>query len=139
LTIRTASPVRDFCLVDLIAVVVVRRETGGVADRAVDVDHTSADSADQMVMVVADAILEASRRSRWLNAADQTFGDEDAEGVVHRLKRDRPDLGPDSCSHRVGRDVGLTRYRPQDSESLSGDLNAALPKEIGRVSDHESS
>ena len=59
--IRTAPPVGDLGLVDLVALVVDRRETGRRADRAVDVDQTAADAADQMVVVVADAILEASR------------------------------------------------------------------------------
>ena len=61
LAIRAASPVRDLGLVDLIAVVVVGRETGGFANRAVDVHDAPADSTNQVVMVVADAILEARR------------------------------------------------------------------------------
>ena len=59
--IRTATPVRDLGFVDLVAPVVDRRETRGGADHAVDVDHTAADSADQMMVVVADPILEARR------------------------------------------------------------------------------
>jgi hypothetical protein len=59
--IRTATPVGDLGLVDLVAPVVGRRETGGRADRAVDVDDTPAHPADQMMVVVADPILEASR------------------------------------------------------------------------------
>jgi hypothetical protein len=89
-----------------------------------------------MVVVVADPILEASRRPGGLNAADEAFGDEDAEGVVHRLERDGADLGPDNLGHAVGRDVGLTRDRPQDSQSLGRNLDTALPKEVGRVSVH---
>jgi hypothetical protein len=58
---RTAPPVDDLGLVDLVAFVVDRRETGREADGAVDVDGTSADAADQMVVVVADPILEARR------------------------------------------------------------------------------
>ena len=57
--IRAASPVGNLRLIDLIAVIVVRREAGRFADRAVDVHHAPADSTNQMVMVVADAILEA--------------------------------------------------------------------------------
>jgi len=57
--IRTAAPVRDFGFIDLVATVVSRRETWRIADRAVHVDHASTDSADQMVMVVADAIFES--------------------------------------------------------------------------------
>jgi hypothetical protein len=82
-TIRTAPPVGDLGLVDLVAHVVDRRETGGGADRAVDVDQAAADSTDQMVMIVADSILEASRGSGGLNAPDKAFGKQDAEGVVH--------------------------------------------------------
>jgi hypothetical protein len=114
----------------------MRGETGGLADGAVDVDHAPADSTDQMMMVVADPILEASRRSGGLNATDQAFGDQDAEGVVHRLQRDGTDLRPDGLGHGIGRDVWRIRDRPQDSQSLGSNLNAALPKEIGRFSSH---
>ena len=61
LAVGTASPVRDLGLVDLIAVVVVGRETRSFANRAVDVHDAPADPTDQMVMVVANAILEARR------------------------------------------------------------------------------
>jgi hypothetical protein len=61
LAIGTAAPVGDLGLVDLVAPVVVRRETRGSADCAIDVDHTAADSTDQMMVVVADPSLEASR------------------------------------------------------------------------------
>ena len=89
-----------------------------------------------MVMVVADPILEASRGSGGLNAPDQPLGDQDAEGVVHRLQRDGTDLGSYSLGHGIGRDVGLPRHRPQDSQTLSRHLDAALPKEVSRVSRH---
>jgi hypothetical protein len=89
-----------------------------------------------MVVVVADPILESGRRSGGPNAPDQALGDQNAEGVVHRLERDGTDLGPDDLGHGVGRDVGLTRYRPQDSQSLGRHLDAALPKEVGRVGGH---
>jgi hypothetical protein len=65
-----------------------------------------------MVVVVADPILEASRCPGGLNAPEEAFGDQDAKGVVHRLEGDGADLCPDDLGHAVGRDVGLTRYRP---------------------------
>jgi hypothetical protein len=126
--IRTAPPVDDLGLVDLITLVVGRRETRGGADRAIHVDHTTADPADQMVVVVADPILEASRRSGGLNAPDETLGDQDGERVVHRLQRDSTNLGPDGLGHGVSRDVGLTRHRVQDSQSLGRHLNTVLSK-----------
>jgi len=58
--LRTTPPVGDLGLVYLVAHVVNRRQTGRGADRARDVDHTAADSANQMMVVVADPILEAS-------------------------------------------------------------------------------
>jgi hypothetical protein len=134
--IRTAPPVGDLSLIDLVALVVHRRETGGGADRAVDVDQTTADSTDQMVVVVADPVLEASRCPGGLNAPEEAFGDQDAEGVVHRLERDGPDLGPGDLRHFVGRDVGVTRDRSQDGQSLGRDLNTALPKEVSRGRSH---
>jgi hypothetical protein len=134
--IRTAPPVGDLRLVDLVAPFVDRRETRGGADCAVDIDETAADSTDQMMMVVADAILEAGRRAGRLNAPDQAFGDQDAEGVVHRLQRDGADFSPDDLGHAVGRDVGLARDRLKDGQSLRRHLDTALPKEVGRVSGH---
>ena len=59
--IRTPPPVGDLSLIDLVTPVVERRETGGRANGAVDVDQTAADSTNQMVVVIADPILEASR------------------------------------------------------------------------------
>jgi len=80
--VRTPAPVGDFGLVDLVPTVVGRRETRCGANRAVDVDHSTADAADQMVVVVADAILESSRRTGRLNAPDELLGDQDTERVV---------------------------------------------------------
>jgi hypothetical protein len=59
--IRTATPIGDLGLVDLIALVVARGETRGGADCAVHVNHTPAASTNQMMVVVPDTILEASR------------------------------------------------------------------------------
>jgi hypothetical protein len=61
LAIGTTAPVRDLGLVDLVPHVIDRRQTWRGAGRAVDVDDTAADFADQMMVVVANPILEASR------------------------------------------------------------------------------
>jgi hypothetical protein len=87
-----------------------------------------------MMVVIAYAIFEASRRSGGLNAPDESFGDQNAEGVVHRLERDSADLGSDRLGHAVGCHVRLTRDGTQHSQSLGSHLNAALPQELGRVS-----
>ena len=66
--------------------VVGRRETGRGTNRAVYVNETAADSTDQMMMVVADPILEARWRTGGLNAPDEALGDQDVQSVVHRLQ-----------------------------------------------------
>ena len=89
-----------------------------------------------MVVVVADTILEARRRSGGLNAPEQTLRYQDAQGVVHRLERNGANLGPDGFGYGVGRDVGLTSYGTHDGQPLGRDLNAAFAEEITRVSGH---
>jgi hypothetical protein len=86
-----------------------------------------------MMMVIAYAIFEAGRGSGRLNAPQHAFGNQQAEGVVDRLERDRADLGPDGFSHGVGRDVRLPCHRSQHRQSLGGDLNTKLTEEISRV------
>jgi hypothetical protein len=115
---RTAPPVGNFRFVDFVAPGVRRRQAGSKAHRAVDVDHTAADPTDQMVVVVPDAGLEASRRAGRLNAPDDAFTDQDAECVVHRLERDRPDLRPHSLGYAIRGDMRLTRHHPQHSQPL---------------------
>ena len=88
-------------------------------------------------MIVADAIFETRGRARRLNTPDQALGDQQAEGVVHRLQRDGADLVPDDLGHGVSRDVRMTCDRPQYGESLGGDLNTALAKKVGGVGTHE--
>jgi hypothetical protein len=86
-----------------------------------------------MVVVVADAILEASRRPRRLNAPQEAAGDKDAKRVVDRLVRDRSDLRSDHFRYPVSRDVRLIRHRTQHPQSLRGDLNTVLTKELNGV------
>jgi len=59
--VRTTPPVRDFGLVNLEALGVHRRETRRDADDALDVDHATADAADQVVVVVTHPILDPGR------------------------------------------------------------------------------
>ena len=71
--LRAGAPVDHFRFLDVETVVVRRVEAGRFADGAVDIDRFSASSADEMVMVVADAILEQRGRTGWLNATNDTL------------------------------------------------------------------
>jgi hypothetical protein len=88
------------------------------------------------MVVVANPILEPRRRSGRLDATDQPLGDQDAKGVVDRLERDGSDPGSDDFRDAIGGDVGLTRDRAEDRQSLGGDLDPALAKEGCRVRGH---
>jgi hypothetical protein len=134
--IWTSAPVRDLGLVDLVAVVVRRRETRSGADGAIDIDDTAADATDQMMVIVADAILESRRRTSGLNPTNQALGDQHAECVVDRLKRDGADLGPHRLGNGIGSDVRPPRDGAQNSQSLRRHLDTALSKEVCRVGRH---
>jgi hypothetical protein len=137
--IGTAAPIGDLGLVDLVALVVGRGETRGLASRALDVHDATADAADQVMVVVANAILVASRRTCRLDASENLLRDQHVEGVVDRLQRDRADLRSDRVCYCVGRDVRMHGNNAQDGQPLRGDLDSASPKEIGRVGRHERS
>jgi hypothetical protein len=89
-----------------------------------------------MVMVVTDTIFEARRRARRLDAPDEPFGGQQIERVVDRLQRDRADLGPHGVSHVPSRGVRQIRDGAQHGQSLRGDLDAVLAKEIGGIGRH---
>lgn len=134
--LRTTAPVSDLGFVNLVAPVVGGRQTGRGTDRARDVHDAAADSTDQMVVVVADPVLEARRGPGGLNAPEKPFAHKDPEGVVDRLQRDGPYLGPDDVGDFVGREVRPTGECTQHGEPLRGDLDAALTKQIRLVGGH---
>lgn len=136
LAIRTSSPVSDLGLVDFVALVIGCGEAGRRADRAVDVNHTPADSTDQMMVVVADPVFEPGRRPGRLNPPDEVFGDQDAQRVVDRLKRDRADLSPDDLGYMVRSAVWLSCNRAKHREPLSRNLKTTLTKELSGIRGH---
>jgi hypothetical protein len=89
------------------------------------------------MVVVADPILEARGRAGGLDAPDQPFGDENGEGIVDGLERDRPDLRSHDVGDGVSRDVRLSGNGSKDRQPLRGDLNAALPEKICRIGRHQ--
>ena len=92
-TTRAVAPVNNFGFVDFESVVVVGSQTGHLAGCTVDVEHHPAASADQVMVVVTDAVLIASCRAGGLDPANQVLVDQDAERVIDRLARDRAELG----------------------------------------------
>ena len=75
-----------------------------------------------------DGIVGASVRAIRRSLRRRRAGGSERDGAT--------DLSPDHLGPGVGRDMGLPRYRPQDSQSLRRHLNTALPKEVCRVDGH---
>ncbi len=135
--VGTPPPVDDLGFVDLEALIVHGHQARGRPDGAFDVGEPAADPADQMVVVVAEPLLVARRRTERLNPPDQTRADQEAQSVVDGLQRDRTDLGPDRLRDLVGGDVRSAGDRPQHRETLRGDLNSAFAEKAARVLVHE--
>ncbi len=66
--LRAGAPVNDFRFLDVETVVMRRVEARRLADGTVDIDRFPARSADQMMMIVTDAILKQRGRASRLNA-----------------------------------------------------------------------
>ena len=64
-----------------------------------------------------------------LDAPEQPLVGEHGERVVHRLLRDRAQLGGDPGVDLVGGAVGVLRHDPEDGQALGGDLQTVLAEE----------
>jgi len=104
---RAQAPIDDFGLVDGEAVVVACRQAGASTDRAVDVDDPVALSADQVMVVVVDAVLVTRRGSHRLNATQKPAFAQRVQRVVHRLARDRTNV----LAHQIDDVVGCCFVR----------------------------
>ena len=84
-------------------------------------------------MVVVDPVLVTSRRTRRLDTPNQPLLGQGAESVVHRLTRNSTDLAPHDLLNVVRRAMRSTRHRPQDSQTLSRNLNTVLAEKTDEV------
>ena len=125
---RGRCPVDHLGLVDAEAMVVVRVQARGRADGAIDVLGLAAAATDEVVVVVADAVLVAGGRVGWLDAADDALVGEDVQDVVDRLAGDCPDFPADGFGEVVGRRVGVVGDRPQHRQTLRRDGKVMLTK-----------
>ena len=122
----TSSPVGHFGFVDLVALIVVRREARSLTDRAVDVDDAPADPTDQVMMVVVDPVLVSCGGTDGLDPPYQPLLDQYTQGVVHGLTRDRPDLRLRGFDHVIGTRVRELADGVKDRYTLGGRLDAVL-------------
>lgn len=111
-------------------------QAGGVTHGAVDVDGRSAGAADEVVVVVADAILVAGGGAGGLDATEKALLDERPERVVDGLARDRAERVAHALRDLIRRAMRLERDRAQHRETLGGHLHAVLAEKRGRIDAH---
>jgi hypothetical protein len=111
-------------------------QAGRFADGAVDVDRFSTCAADQVVVIVTNAVFEAGRRPGGLNPPEQPLLGQHAEGIVNCLSRDGTDFGAHFLGNGVRRTVRATCYGPQHSQSLDCDLETVIAEQLGWVGGH---
>lgn len=118
---RADSPIGHFCLVYLIAMVILRRQTGGLSHGTVDVDQVSTPAAGQ-VMVVIDTVLVACSGTCGLDAADDAVFGHHFQRIVNSLPRDDSQLQPYRLADVIGNGVGCGADCAIDSQTLGGNL-----------------
>ena len=82
-------------------------QTGCGANDAVDINNGAATSADEMVMVVVDAVLKKGGGSFWLDALHQAFIDQEIECVVDRLTGNGANILAHRLHNGISRDVRI--------------------------------
>jgi len=85
---RTDTPVGDFRFVDIETLVVNCRKTGSSAYGTVNIKNIAATAADEVMVVIADAIFKQGRRADGLDATNDAGIGQNAQGVINRLTRD---------------------------------------------------
>ncbi len=101
-----------------------RFETGRRSDGAVDVDGGAAGPADDVVVVVADALLVAGGTSRGLDPAEKIYCGERTERVIHGLPRNTAQLVVDRVEDRLHVCVGSGPDLFEDGEAHGRDASA---------------
>jgi hypothetical protein len=127
---RAPAPKRDLCFIDLVAESVACLEAWCRAHDAVDVGHPTADSTNEVVVIVAHPVLIPSRRSDRLNSSNDPFFDQDPQCVVHRLSRDCANIQFDEFDDLIRADVRPIGNCPQYCKALGRGLDAVYTKDF---------
>ena len=130
LTGGAPAPVDDLGLINEETMVVVGGEARGRADGAIDVVHQIAPSANKMVMVVSNPVLEASDRSCGLYPTHEALLDKDPKCVVHGLPGDRSQLDANGLGDVLSGCVWVVSHGFHHGDALSGDLEALLSQRV---------
>ena len=128
LAVGASAPVDDLGLIDLKTVIILGNEARRRADSTIDIEDLAAITTHQMMVIVANPIFVASRRTNRLNSPDETIVGESTESVVDRLAGDRADLVSHDLGQFFGRSVRPTGDGLHDGQALGRDLQPTAPQ-----------
>jgi hypothetical protein len=132
------APIDDLGLIDDEVVIVGGLKAWSMADGAVDIDGRGALSANEMMMVVADAGLVERRASGRFDPAKDTSGGKGVEVVEYRLpgkSGQPPSRGTDDeLSVLV---LALKVDGLDDGDSLRGDAQVGLSEKAFDLGTHD--
>ena len=116
--VGTLAPVDDFCFVDCETGIVTGGQAGAAANRAIHIDRFAAGATDEVMVVVSDAVFVEGGGAGRLDAADDAFFGQGAEGVVNGLFGDGADGGPGAFCDGVCSGVGVCGNGFQNGHAL---------------------
>lgn len=131
LALRAQAPVRDVGFVDGKAVRLGRVQARTFADGAVDVTDGTARAAQDVVVVVPDAVLVQGGGADRLDASHDAALDEGIQGVIYRLLGDRTDVRTGKTGDVIGGAVRRSGNRAQNGETLRGDDDSVGTQSVG--------
>lgn len=109
-------------------------EARGFADGTANIFSLPAGAADEVMMVVADAVFKAGGRVSRLNPTDDAFVGEDVQHIIDRLPGDRAEFGADLHGELIGGRMGMAGDGTQDGDTLGRDREFMLAQGVFGVS-----
>lgn len=106
-------------------------QAGALTDGAVDVADGTARAAQNVVVVVPDAVLVEGGGADWLDASHDAALDEGIQGVIYRLLGDRTDVRAGEAGDVIGGAVRCLGNCAQDGEALCCNDDSVGTKGIG--------
>ena len=131
LALRAQTPVRDVGFVDGKAVRLGCMQAGALTDGAVDVADGTARAAQNVVVVVPDAVLVQGGGADRLDASHDAALDEGIQGVIYRLLGDRTNVRAGEAGNVIGGAVRRSGNRAQNGETLRSDDDSVGTQCVG--------
>ena len=136
MALRTVPPENDFGFIDLKSRSISGRQARGFTHRTIHIDGLATVPADQMVVIVSNAIFIERRRARGLNSPDQSPLRQQTQSVIYRLSRYRTNLTAHMVHDLVRGGMRTRGTRTKQSQALSRHLQSMIAKKGPEVFGH---